>query len=1201
MYLRSLSIRGFKSFANKAVLKFEPGTTVIVGPNGSGKSNITDAVLWVLGEQSARNLRGSSMEDVIFAGSASKNALGTAEVSVTLDNSDGAIPIDFSEVTISRRLYRSGESEYALNRTPCRLIDIHEILSDTGLGREMYSVISQGRLDDILNSKPNERRRLLEEAAGVLKHKRRKERALKKLISMDTNMARGKDILREVGRQLAPLQKQADQANQHNRISKELKDVRVAMAVAKLRVLRADWQALTKEQEAKKGLAEKVRAEFDEIKNSVTGLENELEAKGFLTDDIGEYRRRLEGLQERINSGLLLLEEKGKNLISKLSEFRQAIYQLDSKMKQHQDEIGALNVEKSDLESRLTDLYKSLGDVRSEAERAKKDAKQAAHDLAEAEERINGERSRVSKTAGEIDRINSIIEATKEKSAFLSEQRAAIAEKKQVFEKNKEATAAEHSSVLEDLPRLNNEIYLAKQQTERLVESKAKKEKAIEAAATEYRECQATIAALEALNVKDKAEYSWIDEQMDDFPKIYGTVTNLITVQTKYEQAVEVALGLNAHALVTADKAAAIAAYRLVRKKGDKAARLAGCLRQEAEGGRQDVEIDGLIPATSVVECPEFAKAAVSGLLAGVFIVDDLSAFLSSDHQAPEGGMVVDITGDFIDGRGLLARQPSAENMLGSLASKRELAELSERAAELAKAVESDRNELAEINRELNEKQHAALAATAEMQKSDGRAVALALRIKQTTKEIEFLAGEDGDIANRIASGEKKIEEDIAELQLLREQLTHGESGLGETGDDLAAKKEALAVKIDAEKEVAARLSSVQVSMAALTERQTHIKGRFIAVQDDLKQATDALAQQQRMIAATEELRRRIEPVHNLYSELRFQAEGWAKRLESKAHAEQAGAAAMRENLRKQHQKERDLGIDLDLINEALKSNEVTIAQVESEVNQVTRYLVEDLETALETALAAEDNGTDFNVWQKKEEQLRTQLSRLGPINQIAADEFLRLEERHEFLCKQIDDLTRSKKALQKVVDAIEKKIDAKFRITFDEVNDNFNKVFSELFPGGSARLVLVGDEGDGEEQGVEIEAQPHGKRLQSLSLLSGGERSLVGLAVLFALFYARPSPFYILDEVEAALDDLNLQRFINLMKKLKNETQFLVVTHQRRTMETADCVYGVSMQADGISKIISQKLAQEEVESERESKEKLVATASGQPGQIRE
>ena len=1195
MYLRSVTIRGFKSFANKSVLRFEPGTTVIVGPNGSGKSNITDAVLWALGEQSARNLRGGSMEDVIFAGSASKQALGTAEVAITLDNSDGAIPIDFTEVTISRRLYRSGESEYALNKTSCRLIDIHEILSDTGLGREMYSVISQGRLDDILNSKPRDRRQLLEEAAGVLKHKRRKERALRKLVSMDNNVARGKDILREVGRRLAPLRKQADQATQHSGLSKELKEVQIAGAVAKLRLLRSNWEELSVELSVKKKFADELKVELESTGNAVREIENELETRGFLAGDIGEYRRRLEGLQERINSGLLLLEEKGKNLIAKLSEFRQAVHQFDSRKKQRTAEIAGLSSEKAGLESRLGELYHNLGEVRRDAEAARKAGKQAVLELADAESKMNAGRGNVAKAAGEINHLSSIIESTREKLTFLQEQGLAVAEKQGVLENEKQAITEEQRSVSSDLPRLKQELDRIKRRIDRLLETKAAQEKVIEDCATEHRENQATLAALEALSVKAQADFSWLDGH-DELPEMAGKVADLITVQKKYEKAIEVALGLDVHALVAADTKTAIDAYRRISGVTERPARLVA-------GGATKASIGppGLTPALEAIDCSEGAKAAVAGLLANVWIAEDLTAFLESRYRLPDGGVVVDLSGDYADSRGLIARQPSAKDMVGSLASKRELTELHKQSNRLAAALEGHKKESARINAELDEKQQAALAATAEMQKCDSRIMTLALRVQGLDKEIIRLGAERSDIGERINAKEKALEEDIAKLNRLKVELAENESGLGGFDDEQRVKKEEVVARAEAEKEVAARLTEAQVSMASLTERQTHIKSRLIAVGDDLEQAAQALAQQHRMIAATEELRLRIQPVHDLYTALRLQAEDWAGKLEETARSERSGAAAMREELRARHQRARDVSADLELTNDALKALEVARAQIETEVNQITRYLVEDLEVALETALAGKDKGVEPEALQRKEEQLRAELSRLGPVNQIAAAEFSRLEERHEFLGRQIDDLTRSKKALQKVVDAIEKKIRAKFQITFDEVNANFNRVFGELFPGGSACLVLVEDEQDDGESGVEIEAQPHGKRLQSLSLLSGGERALVGLAILFALFYTRPSPFYILDEVEAALDDVNLQRFINLMKKLKSETQFLIVTHQRRTMETADCVYGVSMQADGISKIISQKLDQEDISDERLSEADLVATAVGQPDQVQE
>lgn len=1195
MFLRSLTIRGFKSFANKSVLRFEPGITVIVGPNGSGKSNITDAVLWVLGEQSARTLRGVSMEDVIFAGSASKQALGTAEVSLSLDNSEGRIPIDFSEVTISRRLFRSGESEYMINRTPCRLIDIHEMLSDTGLGREMYSVISQGRLDDILNSKPRDRRQLLEEAAGVLKHKKRKERALRKLASMDTNLARGKDVLREVGRQLAPLRKQADQALQFNRLTTELKEAQVAGAVTGLRRLRSNWERLAGEQEAKATLAEQLKTELAAVQTGVAELESELEAKGILAGDIGEYRRHLEGLLERVNSGLLLLEEKGKNLVAKLSEFRQALHRFEARIKARTEEVESLTVEKQGIEGQLAGLYQELGEARREAEAVKKETRLAAQATFDSQARLSAERDMAAKVAAEINQANAGIESTEEKIAFLKEQLSAVGEKAAALEADKTTVAKEQAELARELPGLREELAAVKRDIDRLIEAKAAKASQSEKSAEEWREAQATRAALEALSAQADVDYSWIEGHRNELPELVGKLADGVSVQAKYEKAIEAVFGLDVNALVAKNLAEAITAYQTIRSKGGLPARILA-----ADGPVKRAKgPDGLIWAPDVIKAADFAAPAVERLMANVWITDDMSAFLRSEVAVPEGGVVVDTNGDYIDSRGLIARQPSAREVLGSLATKRELTDALRRETELSRRHRALTDELAVITGELEEKQQAALAATAETQKLDGRIMTMALRVQGLDKELTGLAGQTVALIDSVSERERQADQDGKRVSALLERLAGLERGLGAFEASVKEKQDGFTSKTEAEKGVAARLSEAQIAMASLTERQTHLKSRLISAEEDLRQAVEALTEERKAIAATEELRLRIEPVHDLYTGLRLAAESWAERLGDKAGAEQTGAAAMREDLRARHQRTRDIATDLDLTNEALRAAEVAKAQVEVEVSQITKHLVDELHVALETALSMDDKGVAPEVYKEKEERLRGELSRLGPINQIAADEFAKLEERHQFLGKQIDDLTRSQKALQKVIDAIDKKIKARFQITFDEVNSHFAQVFSELFSGGTARLILVDGDTEDSEPGVDVEAQPHGKRLQSLSLLSGGERSLVGLALLFALYYARPSPFYILDEVEAALDDLNLQRFIRLLHKLKAQTQFLIITHQRRTMEIADSIYGVSMQADGISKVLSQKLTPEEVEDEKRAEAELVATAVGQPERV--
>ncbi len=1195
MYLQTVSIRGFKSFANKSILRFEPGITVIVGPNGSGKSNITDGVLWALGEQSAKTLRGSSMEDVIFSGSADKNALGAAEVSITLDNSDGAIPIDFSEVTITRRLYRSGESEYLLNRNPCRLIDIQEMISDSGLGREMYSVISQGRLDDILNSKPRDRRQLLEEAAGVLKYKRRRDRALRKLKAMEQNLTRGKDILREVNRQLAPLQRQADMAKEYERLEQDLRAAQTAGAVGRLRRLRSQWEELSAGHEGKESRIEKLNTELLEVQVAIDELEAELEAKGALSGDIGEYRRRLAGLSERINSGLLLLEEKGKNLVAKLSELRQSIHSLERRASQARTDREALLEEKEGLDEELGELYKRLNRERRTAEDVKKAAKQVAEGVAEARGALEKAKDRRAELDREVNQRHSAIESTTEKISFLREQQAALAQKRTSVVDEHDQAVTTKTELDQALLAAKERVAQATREIEAARQARTSAAERHEHAAGELAEARARAGALEALEANAAPDFAWFDEERKSFPNILGSLSAQLNVEARYERAIESALGLDMHTLVASDRAGAVEVFRHTKQRGDNPVRVLA----PAVSGEVAEPAPGLRRGADVVDCPPSVQRAAQTLLERVWITDELDRFLEGGASVPPGGIVVDELGDYVDSRGVIVRRAAGDISQGSLATRRQLSEARGRMAAAAAEIDSAKVELAKAEETFAAIQKEEGRSQTESQRLDGRVVAVSMRLQSLERDIVYLDEQEREVEKGLAEKEKRLEETKAIITRLETDLGEARSDVGSKQTALDERQEAGAASLEAEKKATSLLSEAQVAMASLTERQTHLKSRLILVSDEMERAESDLFDQNKIAAATEELRHRVQPVHDLYTALRLAAEVRTRELAGQDESEQAGSARLREELRGLHARVRALNADLNLANSELVTAAETKTQVETEVHQITRFLVDELGVALETALARPDEGRQPEDWAVRERRLRSKLEGMGPVNQIAAGEFTKLEERQTFLTKQMDDLVRSQKALRTVLKAIDKKIAARFEETLQEVNESFQKVFQELFPGGTAGLTLVEEEDEDSEPGVEIVARPEGKRLQSLSLLSGGERSLVGLALLFALHDSRPSPFYILDEVEAALDTINLGRFIRLMRKLKGKTQFLVITHQRLTMEIADSIYGVSMQADGVSKVISQKLSPEERVDGRGEEGRLVASAIGRPEEV--
>ncbi|HEB12556.1 MAG TPA: hypothetical protein ENI11_02650, partial [Actinobacteria bacterium] len=862
MYLRSLSLRGFKSFANKTTLRFEPGISVIVGPNGSGKSNITDAVLWVLGEQRARNLRGLSMEDVIFAGSASKQALGAAEVVINLNNNDGSIPIDHSEVSVSRRLFRSGDSEYKLNQTSCRLIDIQEILSDTGLGREMYSVISQGKLEDVLNCKPIERRRLLEEAAGVLKHKRRKDRALRKLVSMETNLARGKDLLREVDRQLAPLQKQADQTGRYNKLSKELKEVQIIVAVSKLRQLRLNWDSLNKETQSKTRTAQKLKTTVDEMHKTILELEKEIEEKGFLAGDIGDYRRRLEGLQERINSGLLLLEEKGKNLIAKLSEFRQSIYKYESIVQKDSTELERLNKQRRELDEELGKEYHRLGEARRASEIAKKNSKRAVGELNEIGSDIDSTRAQAAKTSGERNRFESLKESTEEELSFLHEQVAAMQENILVLEVDLGDVKKEKEDVSARMAMLNSEMTRAQLHVTKIEGLQSSNEKEIRDCVDQLNSARATIGAIGAVSQRVGPDNFWKQGPENKIPAIAGRVADLITTERKYERAIEIALGMDINALVPKDPDQVIDVFAMMNDKAQGSFRLLAHTGSSKESGSRP----GLKRALDVVSCPKRYRDLISALLANVWIAQDISGFIADPQKVPSGGVVVDLDGGYFDSRGLIAKQKEAADRAGQLGSKRELAEMGRKEKQLTQTLENLQKKGADIEKELEGARKKSQGASDQTRKIESKIMTVSLRIQSLEKDIDRVTGEKTDTAVRMGQKKDNLKETENKIARLRASYSKQVSEIEKYDAQIASKKEVFAKRMDDEKATQAQLSEAQVLIASLSERQTHIKSRLLSLEDNLKQVKGRLGQEKIIVDATEDLRLRIQPVHDLYT-----------------------------------------------------------------------------------------------------------------------------------------------------------------------------------------------------------------------------------------------------------------------------------------------------------------------------------------------
>jgi chromosome segregation protein len=1172
LHLRSLILKGFKSFADRTVLSLEPGVTVVVGPNGSGKSNISDAVLWVLGEQSAKSLRGQAMEDVIFAGSSARQPVGVAEVDLVLDNSDGTLPIEFNEVTITRRMFRSGESEYLINQSPSRLMDVQELLHDTGLGRDTHSIISQGRLDEVLNSRPEERRALIEEAAGVLKHKKRRERALRKLSGMDAHLERARDIAAEIDRQLRPLQRQASRAAQHAELRQELIAVETSIAVDDLRALQRTWDELGKREKEQDAEIELTRYRLAEKERELETFQALLEEKGLFVGDLSEQRRRLQSVLERINSGLLLLEEKGKNLIERLSELRAKLYQAQTRSELRAGELERLGAERVETDGKLKALYGQLGELRREAETARKERLAADEALAQITGEIRRGRKGVDDSRMELAVLEQSVAAHRLEVEMLAERLAALREQRSTLAATLSSRRARMEQLDSDLSRARKTRQLADSDVDKRVRVLDSRRKELAEVRDRLTTARAEVRALEEVDRAFESAspaLAWALSRQRELPGLIGPLAERIRVPGEYEQLLEHLLGTDLFGVLVDDI--------------DAAARIAGAAAKQGEGELALIPLAGPslptrtpaatgTPLIDVIECDETLRPALTALLGDVFVVESLPAAVDAVRADRTGARFATPSGAIAwPGGKVTVGRVVATDGAGVLTRKRRITELEDEVAALDIAVGDAEAGTSAAEEAVTVAQQDALELGQKIAQLAGEHDSAREEIGRLEQALTAHDAEMLTVQNRTAEVEARIEKDAPGIEPLKRSILAAEAGVEELEEQAAAARERRDTRFRDEAAINERLSVCQVDIATVSEREVHLKRQVASITAELAELEVTVVQSRDTEAALELLRERIEPVHDLYAALLERAEHWAVRLKDRAHFEQADSESLRSTIHEAQDAVRALQGVIDSQSAEMSDIRVEKGQLEVQVSTAVARIVEEYGVPLERALEHEPLD-DRRSAEDRAHALRKRLENIGPVNPVAMQEFEALKERRDFMNDQIDDLVGSRQALGKVVAAIDRKIRDRFHETFEQVNNHFQEVFVVLFPGGHCSLELT-EPDDPEATGVEVIAQPRGKKLSKMSLMSGGEKALTALALLFAVYRTRPCPFYILDEVEAALDDTNLRRFIAFTDTMRTHTQFIVVTHQRRTMEMADVLYGVSMQADGVSKVVSQKL----------------------------
>jgi chromosome segregation protein len=1169
VYLKSLTVKGFKSFADRTHMQFDPGLTVVVGPNGSGKSNVSDAILWVLGEQSAKQLRGNAMEDVIFSGSSARKPVGVAEVTLVLDNSDHTLPVDFDEVGITRRMYRSGESEYLINGSPARLMDIQDILHDSGLGKDTHSIISQGKLDSILSSRPEERRSLVEEAAGISKHRRRKERSQKKLKDMEANVVRARDLNREINRQLRPLERQVDKAKRYNDLAERKGFLETTLAVDDLRRLQAEWKAVAARGNEADAAVELARYRLDEKSRNLEKLQSMLEQKGLFVGDLGEQRRRIQQQLGRIDSDMRLLEEKGRNMVDKLSEMRMTLSTVD---KQRADAAAELEQSSRELEEAVAKqelartTLNETGPAADEAAQARRRLDEAHAQLVARQRSVQRENDQAVLARARLK--EQISNATVEDEMYES-RISQIDETIGTAEEALVAARARQAELEHDLEEARKKLNGS--QAEIDAASKAMRE----ARGVEDAKRRAVTEAEAQLNALKR-----VDAQVDDASPLVkqlvdaaGTdvecrLGDTISAPTELEPIIERLLGPELAALV-------VAGDTELEKVSSKAASLkkssGSATIVSRAGAAQDMPqstvgmrlLDGLDVAPESVEL-------LGRVLGNVWIVDAVGEAVSA-HASNPGCVFVSRDGATVypDGRCVVGTPGDRQG--GVLERKRELRELEASIPRLKQEFETAQASSKDAQKALNQARDAQGRLKGDVSRLRAESDAGHKECGRLEAEVKRATAERDQIAKRRAQAAERSAKAKPQLEEYTRTADETERTLKEIADELSELESARAEAVEDEQVKKAKANDAKLELATVTERRRHLEVRteeLAAREKDLEKRREAALTGSRSL---EVLRLRIDPLHERYEAVREVARTWAERLRDRASLAEADSDSLKKTINDAKAEVAEANAALEAANAAAQEIKVESGRLEVHVESAVKCITESGYMPLEEALALEEP-EDRERLERELEQVDKKISSLGPVNQVAMEEYTKLKERSDYLAKQLADLESARDALNKITNAIERKMRTRFLETFEQVNANFSQIFSMLFPGGKAHLEMTDPDHPG-ETGIEVVAQPRGKRIPKLVLMSGGEKSLCALALLFAVYKTRTVPFYVFDEVEAALDDSNLDKLLGAIEQLKQDTQLIVISHQRRTMEQADVLYGVSMQADGVSRVISQRL----------------------------
>ena len=1179
MYLKRIEMQGFKSFADKTVLEFKPGITTVIGPNGSGKSNISDAIRWVLGEQSMKSLRGAKSEDIIFAGTQARKSLGFAEVSIVIDNNDNKLPIEYSEVTVTRKIYRSGETGYFINKVPCRLKDILELFMDTGIGKDGYSIIGQGKIDEILSNKAEDRRHIFEEAAGIVKYRTRKQESEKKLEQTKLNLLRINDILAEIEANIEPLKLQSDKAKQFLDLREELKSIEVGLFIynintykEKLEQLVKDEDIITSQKEAEDGKMEALQASKEELRQVVDDITAQIENM----QNIGfESSNKI----EKINSEIGISNERIQNNTANKQRLEAEILEVKSRIEELKEEQRQKLEKKTNLTSNKEKFEKELAEKEAElAELSKKlsakeleieGKKQIVQDNIDKKYELAAEintqdvnyenlEKRKKQLKNEIDSVISELDSTRYGKNEISKGFYDIESKRNIAVEKLEKSVQAKEQNMQKLKQYEDEIskltYTQRMKQARhqfLIETEKEKE---------------------GYNKTVKSLLVACDKDSSLNKGIHGVLANLISVEKEYETAIEMCLGQALQNVVTSTEQDAKKMIEYLRSNS--LGRASFLPIASVQGKKLDklTKMDGVIGiASDLVKCKKEYEQIILSLLGRTVVVEDMDTAIALAKKDKYSFRIVTLKGDIISSSGSISGGSVQTKTVNILGRSREIEDLEKELKKLEKQIADKTAEKEEYASSIGD----SIEETAKLEKELQE-----IEIIYATEKQKMVAVEENitRLENRLAKLKEEVtqtEKQKEENRLLKEQketeiqtLTQQIEELNKVIEEFALNNKDNQKYID---DLNFDITNLKISVTSFDESESSIEEMVERISQDIKNNEQSIENKNQNILAINEENTKLEQTITEYNAQIEQIKQEVTNSGTKVEELKQERIAKNEKLVNTENEIQSQFSTLESLKEQIIKLDVKKTKLEQDLQQVVESLWNEYEL---TPNSTEEYQKPNNVStaQKQVNSLRNKIKDLGSINIDSIEEYKKTKERYDFMSEQRLDLENTASKLRKIIGDMTTTMQNQFKEKFELINKNFNEVFTELFNGGKAELILENEENI-LECGIDIRVQPPGKKLQNMMLLSGGEKAFTAIALLFAILKINPAPFCILDEIEAALDDVNVYRFAEYLKKFCKQTQFLVITHRKGTMEAGDSVYGVTMEENGISKLLSIKL----------------------------